>query len=658
MVLRRLFAALLLIVTLLLIGLIFTDWLPYLRGPAPESSEWYWPYHLRPLDRWWAPVLAALVLLAVAAWWLGRREAQQRHAVMALTGLTAGSLLLQLALVYADRPQIAAELVDRTLSNLESGFFEPAAEIEDLHTMLRAYPQAMPGFVSEHARTHPPGLVVANWLTIRASAMLPGLSEAIARHVWPLRCTDLWLLNRPPSTAAGLALWAILPLLAAALTSVPTYLLARRLLSPGAVRLATVLGVTMPALLLFAPKSVQLYAPLSLFTLLAFHTGLERRSLFWLFLSGLTLSIATFLSLGNAALLLLLAVYAFLFLWQRERRQLTRRPGNWLPGHLVTCSQYAIAFTLGALSLWLIFWLGWGVAPWHIFQTGLQQHYSLVTLHRRYDWWLLYNLIDLLIYAGLPLMVGFAGMLIQAIKDLPGQKTGPAATLALALLVLILVLDISGSVRGEAGRLWLFFMPFIALAGGAFLARALPGSRTAILIVGLQLAITVTLGLAWRPVRAVIVVAEQPPMPATSPENIIDVSFLDEPITLHGYTLDASQATAGGFLDLTLYWQADGPALRPYTVFNHLVNAHQLSENQQPVAQQDNWPVNGQWPPTCWRQGENVVDSYRIELPADLAPGSYTLLAGLYDAFGESRLLTVNGQDTVPLANVTLIDDP
>ena len=646
---NRLLALFLILSTLLLITLIFTDWLPYLRGPAPETGEWYWLHQLRPLGRWWAPVLAALALLAVAAWWLSRREAKQWHTVVALTGLMAGSLLLQLALVYADRPQVAAELIDRTLSNLESGFFEPAAGIDDVHTVLRDYPQAMPSFVSEHARTHPPGLIVANWFTIRALAALPGLSEAVARHVWPLRCIDLWLLNRPPHVATALAVWAILPMLAASLTAMPAYLLARRLLQPNTTtRLATILAATVPALLLFAPKSVQLYAPLSLAAVLALHTGLERPSPSWLFLSGLTLSVATFLSLGNAALLLFLALYALLSLWQRHPRQLadpqTRKLAN---------LRYAIAFTLGTLSLWLIYWLGWGVPPWRIFQTGLQQHYTLVTLHRRYDWWLLYNLVDLLIYAGLPLIVGFAGMVLLAIKNLSGRKTGPPGILALALLVLILILDLSGSARGEAGRLWLFFMPLVALAGGAFLARTLPGSRAAILIIGLQLAITVTLGLAWRPVRPVIVVAERPTMPATSADKMINVSFGDEPITLHGYTLDASQATAGGFLDLTLYWQAAGPALRPYTVFNHLID-----DNLQLAAQQDNWPVEGRWPPTCWREGETVVDSYRIELPADLTPGAYTLLTGLYEATSGQRLATANGEEAIELTNIVIAAAP
>jgi len=108
----------------------------------------------------------------------------------------------------------------------------------------------MAGFVSEHARTHPPGLILANWLTIRIFATVPALAAPLAQYVWPLRCTDLWLLNRPPEVAAALGIWSLLPLLAAALTALPAFVLAKLLLNDRSVRLATILAATMPALLL------------------------------------------------------------------------------------------------------------------------------------------------------------------------------------------------------------------------------------------------------------------------------------------------------------------------------------------------------------------------------------------------------------------------
>jgi hypothetical protein len=105
-------------------------------------------------------------------------------------------------------------------------------------------------------------------------------------------------------------------------------------------------------------------------------------------------------------------------------------------------------------------------------------------------------------------------------------------------------------------------------------------------------------------------------------------------------------------LDLTLYWQALETADRPYTVFTHLVN-----QNGELAAQQDNWPVNGQWPPTCWERDEIVIDPYRITLPANLPPGSYSLQVGWYDATNNTRLLTPEGEDAFLLVSNLIIEN-
>lgn len=215
--------------TLLLVGLIITDVWPGLRGPAPGTSEWYWPYWRHPAGRWWPVLLAAAAVLGLAAWWFRAAPDDRRRDRWALAGLVVAALGLQVALVYAARPGVQAELVDRALSVRASGYFWTAANIEELGGTLRNYPAAMPQFESEHAQTHPPGLVAANWLTIAGLARLPGLAEPLAALVWPLRCIDLWLLNQPAAVPAALWVWAWLPLVVGALAGLPGYALARQL---------------------------------------------------------------------------------------------------------------------------------------------------------------------------------------------------------------------------------------------------------------------------------------------------------------------------------------------------------------------------------------------------------------------------------------------
>lgn len=627
---------------LVLIILIFSDVIPWLRGPAPETSEWYWPYLLRPFSHWWLPAIVAILFLLAAAWWL-RRPANTRRDLLALLALSSIMIGLQLALIYADRPAVLAELVDRTLSNLSSGYFQPAAAITDLNAALRNYPALMPEFAAEHARTHPPGLILANNRTVALFEHFPRLSLALARTVYSGRCTDLWLLERPYATAAALLIWSILPLLFAASTIWPGYALARQWLNPTAARLATLLTATIPALLLFAPKVIQFYPPLVLLLFWCLAHGLKTRRLRSFFLAGTLYSSLTFLSLGNLALALPIGLFMLLDLWRTQR--LTA----------VSLLKSGAGLVAGGLLLWLIYWWGWGVPPWAIVQTGLNQHYTLVTLLRRYDWWLVWNLVDVLVYAGWPLVLGFGAAVGTAVAAVRARQLTAVDQLTLSLAVLLLFLDLSGSARGEVGRLWLFFMPLMTIPAAMRLADWLPGRRPMLLVTGLQLAIAISLGLAWQPVRPVIVVA-QPPVTSNQSTRTtsLDATFTEtigNSTTIHLLGADLPPATAvpGEPLSLTLYWQAERGTVRPYTVFTHLVAA-----DGSLAAQQDNWPVNGQWPPTCWQSDEIVADRVQLSLPADLPPGEYRLFTGLYDARDGTRLTTAAGPDAVHLTTVRL----
>lgn len=641
---RKVLFVVLIVSTLFLAAAILADWFPLLRGPAPETKEWYWPYLLRPVQRWWPSAAAAMLMWAAGAWWLRRSNHRRSDTVLALVALALASILLQLGLIYADRQHVAAELIDRTLSHLSSGFFLTAASIEDMDAVLSNYPVEMRVFVSEHARTHPPGLVTANWLTIQAMARMGGLTEQLARVVQPLRCTDLWLLNRPAGVSAALGIWSLLPLLFAASTVLPAYLAARELMPSSAVRLATVLSASLPALLLFAPKSVQIYAPLSLVMFWLFHTGLLRQSVWRLMIAGFIGSILTFLNLGNATLFLLLALYALFML------------GALLRGDVRFIESISgligptIAFAVGAVSVWMLYWILSGVAPWEIVRVGLGEHYELVTNLRNYRWWVVWNLVDLLIYSGWPVSLGFLGSLIIAFQVWRRRRLTAVHVLAVVLAIVVVVLDLSGSSRGEVGRLWLFLMPMMALVAGHFWTRALPGTGRAMTIIALQLLMVLALGWAWQSVRAAIVVAEQPAQSQVTPAIDLDAELLTEPTVLAGYTLDSTVAQSGSSLTLTLVWRSDGPASRPFTVFNHLVDA-----NGQLQSQQDGWPVGGQWPPTCWRAGDIVVDEHTIPIPAELSPGSYRLLTGLYDNESGQRLQFEDGSDSFELGTIEVV---
>lgn len=93
---------------------------------------------------------------------------------------------------------------------------------------------------------------------------------------------------------------------------------------------------------------------------------------------------------------------------------------------------------------------------------------------------------------------------------------------------------------------------------------------------------------------------------------------------LHGYAL-GEPAQPGRPLGLTLWWQvlADVPDERSVMV--------QLRDAAgREVVHADGAPAAGSKPTSTWRAGDLVLDAREIALPADLPPGEYTLVLGMY----------------------------
>jgi hypothetical protein len=128
------------------------------------------------------------------------------------------------------------------------------------------------------------------------------------------------------------------------------------------------------------------------------------------------------------------------------------------------------------------------------------------------------------------------------------------------------------------------------------------------------------------------------------------VSFGRPPLlTLLGYELVHTRFEPGQTLPVSLYWQAEAEIAVNYTVFVQL-----LDQQGQVAAQIDRQPQAGAAPTTTWLPGEILTDPYAITLPADLPPGSYRLITGLYDAATGERLLAASGNDFVELGNITV----
>ena len=68
----------------------------------------------------------------------------------------------------------------------------------------------------------------------------------------------------------------------------------------------------------------------------------------------------------------------------------------------------------------------------------------------------------------------------------------------------------------------------------------------------------------------------------------------------------------------------------------------------------------GDYPTTMWAPGEIIADPHPVVLPADLSPGRYRLLVGMYDLETLARLARLDGvRDSVEIpAILEISSDP
>lgn len=100
-----------------------------------------------------------------------------------------------------------------------------------------------------------------------------------------------------------------------------------------------------------------------------------------------------------------------------------------------------------------------------------------------------------------------------------------------------------------------------------------------------------------------------------------------------GRALDDVQP--GTPLRLAFDWRVTEPVDDALVMFAHLVHGDRL------VAQRDAVPGNGLFPVESWQRGELVRDQFALQLPRELAAGTYEVRVGIYSPTSGQRLNVV-----------------
>ncbi len=141
-----------------------------------------------------------------------------------------------------------------------------------------------------------------------------------------------------------------------------------------------------------------------------------------------------------------------------------------------------------------------------------------------------------------------------------------------------------------------------------------------------------------------------PPAVSPAPEHSLAVGLADG-VILRGYDLSSTTVEPGAVITATLHWEAQRAPTDDYQVFVHLIG-----EQPEPMTQADGPPLGGDYPTSLWAAGETVVDPHPMVLPADLPPGEYRLVVGMYDLETLARLPRRDGEgDSVELPTTITI---
>jgi hypothetical protein len=494
-----------------------------------------------------------------------------------------------------------------------------ASRITDLIATLRRWPEFMADSISysSHVAISPPGLVLIYYAAGSLLAHVPVLAEALAQPLRLMQCQNIPLMAETNAQLASAWLGILTPLWGS-LTVVPLYRLGRSVFGQATARWSTVWWPLIPSLLIFAPLPSTFYPLPALVMVGLLLLGLRRNQSAWVFAAGVLCSGLTFLTFTFAPLLLLAGFLTLGWYWLKRASAAEQLPWHWP-------LRIGLWFGLGLSAVWLAYSAATGRPAWDVLLAAVHAH---LALDRPYWPWLILHLNDFFMFTGWPLsLMAAVGVWLAAHKIIRKQSLSEGDVVTLAAALSLLVLDLSGTLRGESGRILLFLSAWILFAAAStlgdnpWLGRALTAAQAVVVVVMIVCLHVLDSGL--------------PPAPASPPQAPL----------AEGGPAWPSGAVFGGAARLTTFAGAieDGPERQTLAVWLNwqpsrpMDSAYYLS--LLPVAPDGQvapsatllQPLAQQYPTTCWKPGDGELHD-RVEVPLFKAmPGDWWVSLSLVD---------------------------
>jgi hypothetical protein len=453
------------ILTLAAAGLVLWQALsdpPSIRLGVP--GEWTWKYEFSPYgDR----ALICLVGAAMLGWLCYTTrdrlmELLDNRVPLFLLGAVALCFWLQASFAYLSRSGFGQGVFWMATPKVNVDFAE-ACEAESLGALLQEAQNPDRPF-RIHLSTHPPGPTIFYLIQKRLWESAPDAAErfvVVAEFCLPYAgdsrvIVEKEVLGRSLSAVEAATLYSSILLLwlVVALGVVPLYFWAADLFGRATAIGAVALYALTPSFLLFNPVTDQLYAPLGMAILAMLHLGLARRDPAQLAFAGVLTWMAMQFTLAFLVVLFVFALHVGLEAYSERRVAETAKLLGWAAGAFL-----AVAALLLILPHRYNSFLVWKLC---------MAHNAGFNVGRSYLPWVAYNPADFLLFLGVPTATLFLRELAVAIRrrseDVPWRFT-------VALAATILILNFSGTNRGEVARLWMFLMPMAAAVAAHALCK-------------------------------------------------------------------------------------------------------------------------------------------------------------------------------------------
>jgi len=231
--------------------------------------------------------------------------------------------------------------------------------------------------------------------------------------------------------------------------------------------------------------------------------------------------------------------------------------------------------------------------------------------------WVPLGLWDYAVFAGIPLVC----LMVAGVRR---RASTPLDALSWSLILTLAVLALSGTSRGENGRMWLFLTPCALIAAVGAFQRAGDGHYGWLLISLAANLLAVCLFLRTMVSALPEVPPAAPQVPVPMIEQTADLLF-DGRLRLTGF----GGRVSGDALILDVRWKVERGVDQP-CYFAVIPVAPDGTAYTRGRVYQPFESLGRSYPATCWRPGQEIVDRIIVPLGDDRPDGNWWASLSLY----------------------------